>query len=418
MALARARVIALWVLGWTAQAAPRLAIELTPKGPLALEVVAGDREASASLGKSLAQSLGCALSGTAVEADGGEWAFRAACTGSFARRGQALEGTLRFSAFRAPLRAQHIASLAVDVAMPNTPYRNTGFSKNWERALEDGAVHYRRVATPGQLPATVELALGYRQRELETMLAPAGCGLLAALALMVLLHLAVAKRRETDARALWADCLRWMTWGLAAIFVLWATAWAVLSKVFGGDWDAWTLYATWHGWPAILGQAATTLLYCLPALAAAAVWTWRRPAVFETVEDAAWRAILLRALGWIAPAYWTIAAFGSLTIGEPLRAAVRLGIAAALAILLRYLDSGRGTLTGELRRVLSLFGGLTAGMVSAHLVHVSRAALAAPLTMAVAASVVIGMEWWLAVRGGRAATADGEGASLEASPAS
>jgi hypothetical protein len=364
-----------------------VAIELTPNGPLTVEVTAGDRAASATLGRALAQSLGCILSGIAEKADGGQWSFEGTCTGTFLRRGDMLDGTLKFAPFRAALRALHIPSVAIDVGTPNPPYRNIGFSRNWERTLEDGVVHYTRTVTPSQLPATVKLTLGYREREDTLIFAPVGFAVLAGLALIAGLNWAAARAAGMDPRALWFSYLRCVMWGLAGIFLVWAAMWAGIAKAFGGDLDLWALYAAWHGWPAVAGKAVATLLYCLPAILVTLLSLYWRPAAFAPMElRAAARVILLPAYTWILPAYWAIAAFGALITGEPVEALHRIVLAAAGGMLLRWLvfrgRSGWGTVldSGEVwERLCARAGKAGIGLTEVHVLAAADAWMATPV---------------------------------------
>jgi hypothetical protein len=323
--------------------AESVSIELTPSGVLSLQLTAADRALSESLGGALGRSLGCKLSDVAESSNGTQWVIRARCRGVFQRRGQVLDGQLKFAGFRQALTKASVEELAVEVGLPNAPFARGVFPRAWDRTARNGVIHYRGNVEPRELPArAIHVAVGYRTAELALIFVPLPLTLFLAVALLVWLNLAAAKATEIDPRALWFSYRRSLAWGLTGLFLLWAGAWAAISGEFGGETEAWALYRVWNGGSIASGKLLATFLYLCPALLIALlclVWT---PKAFAGLREPRHRFLdtmkmfLLPALALIVPAYWTIDAFGALGRGDGMHVFSKLCLALTSGMLFRF----------------------------------------------------------------------------------
>ena len=342
--MAQVRAIGLLVLLSAVPAvAESVSVELTPQGVLRLRLTAADRAMSESLGAALGRSLGCTLSGVAESSVGGQWVYRARCSGVFQRRGQVLDGQLKFAGFKQALRKASIDEIALDVGVPDAPYSRGAFPRAWDRICRNGVVHRTGVVEPRELPArAIHVALGYRNSDLVLIFGTLPYTLLLALMLLLRLNGSAKKARQMDPRALWFSYRRSVAWGLASLFLLEAAMWAAISGAFAGDTDLWALYSVWNGGSAVSGKMFAAFLYLCPVLLVALLCVWWTPGVFATLRDPRHRLLdtmkmfLLPALEWIVPAYWTIAAFAAMLSGEPMQAFSGICVAAAAGMILRF----------------------------------------------------------------------------------
>ena len=329
--------------------AESVSIELTPAGILSLQLTAADQAMSGQLGAALGRSLGCRLNDVTEDFAGGQWVFRASCAGVFQRRGQVLDGQLKFAAFRQALTKASIDNIAVAVALPNTPYARGVFPKAWDRTCRNGVIHYTGDVEPRELPArAIHVAVGYRAAELALIFGPLPLTLFFAMVLLVWVNLAGAQAPQMDPRALWFSYRRSLTWGVMGIFLFWAGAWAAISGAFGGETDAWALYRVWNGGSVVAGKLLATFCSLFPALLIALsclVWT---PKSFAALREPRHRfldtmkMLLLPAMALIVPAWWTIAAFDAVGRGDWMHVFSKLCVAVTVGMFFRFaLRSGR-----------------------------------------------------------------------------
>ena len=323
--------------------AESVSVELTPQGMLALRLTAAGRAMSESLGAALARSLGCTLSDVAESSVGGQWVFRARCSGVFRRRGQMLEGQLKFAGFKQALRKASIDEIEIDVGVPNAPYFRGAFPRAWDKICRNGVVHRTGVVEPRELPArAIHVALGYRSADLVLIFGPLPYSLLLTVLLLVRLNGSAKKARQMDPRALWFSYRRSVAWGMTGLFLLWAAMWAAISGAFAGDTDLWALYSVWNGGPAVSGRMLATFFYLCPALLMAVLCVWGTPKAFAGLRDPRRRfpdtmkMFLLPALALIVPACWTIGAFAALSSGDLTHVFSSICIAVASGMFLRF----------------------------------------------------------------------------------
>jgi len=296
-----------------------------------------------SLGAALGRSLGCALSDVAGGPSGSQWVFRAGCPGVFQRRGQVLEGQLKFGAFRQALTKTSTEEIEIDVGVPDAPYSRGAFPRAWDRICRNGVVHRTGSVEPRQLPTrAIHVAVGYRNSDLVLIFGPLPYSLLLTLLLLIRLNGSARKARRMDPRALWFAYRRGIAWSMTGVFLLGAALWAAISGALGGDTDLWALYSVWHGGSALRGRMLAASFYVGPALLMAVLSVWWTPRVFAMLRDPGHRFLdtmkmfLLPALGWIVPAYWTIAAFGALGREDFAQAFVRFCVAVTVGLFCRF----------------------------------------------------------------------------------
>ena len=299
--------------------AESVTIELTPRGMVWLWLHSTDRAMAESLGTALGRSLGCTLSDVTENPKDGQWVFRARCPGVFQRHGQVLEGPLKLGAFRQALIKASIQEIHVHVVVPDAPYSRSAFPPAWHKISRNGLVHHSATMAPRELPArAIHLAMGYRTSDLVLIFGPLPYTLLLTVLLLIRLNGAAKKARHMDPRALWFAYRRALAWGMTAIFLVGAGLWAAMSGALGGDTDLFALYSRWQGGIGSSGKALATSFYLYPAFLMTVLSVWWTPRVFANLRDPGRRLLdtlklfLLPALGLIAPAYWTIAAFGAL----------------------------------------------------------------------------------------------------------
>lgn len=316
--------------------AESVTIELTPQGMVWLWLHAADRAMAESLGTALGRSLGCTLSGVTADASGGEWVFHAHCPSVFQRHGQLLEGQLKLGAFRQALTKASIREISVDVIVPDAPYSRSAFGPAWNRTSRRSLVYHTATVEPRQLPArAIHLAMGYRTSDLVLIFGPVPYSLLLTVLLLMRLNGAAKKATQMDPRALWFAYRRALAWGMTAIFLVAAALWAAMSGALGGDTDLWIAYCMWHG--ATCGKSLAGSFYWCPILLMTLLSVWWTPRAFATLRDPRHRLrdtlkmSLLPALALVAPAYWTIAAFGALTSRDFWHALLWIGFAATCA---------------------------------------------------------------------------------------
>jgi hypothetical protein len=337
--MAHVRAVGLLVLlSAVPAAAESVTIELTPPGTVWLWLHAPDKATAESLGTALGRSLGCTLSDVTENPSGGEWVFHAHCAGVFQRSGQVLEGQLKFGAFRQALIKAAVRGIYVDVIVPDAPYSRAAFPAGWNRTSRRGLVYHTATVEPRQLPArAIHLATGYRTSDLVLIFGPVPYTLLLTVLLLMRLNGAAKHAWQMDPRALWFAYRRALAWGMTAIFLLGAALWAAMSGALGGDTDLWAAYCMWHGVGGACGKILAGYFYLCPILLMTLLSVWWTPRVFATLRDPHHRLrdtvkmSLLPALALVAPAHWTIAAFGALTGRDFWHALLWIGFAATCA---------------------------------------------------------------------------------------
>jgi Zn-dependent protease with chaperone function len=340
--MALVRPFGLWLLLWSAPLpAQSVSIELTPRADLNLKVAAGDRSTTSALGMALGRSLGCTLIDVQEQARGAGWEFRAGCSGVFKRRGQVVDGQLKFAGFRQALIKAKVDEIEMDVGVPNAPYARAVFPRSWERTSHDGVVHRTTTAEPRELSArAIHVSTGYRTLELAVIFGPLPFTVLLGALLVAKLNRAAAKAVCMDLRALWFSYLNAAAWGLTGLFLIWAALWGAISGAVGGDMDVWALYNAWNGGSVWTGRMLAAFFYFTPALLVAELCMWWTPRAFVTLREPRYttldsmRVLVLPAASLIVPAYLTIGGFSALGNGDLLNAFLRLWLAFLSGMLL------------------------------------------------------------------------------------
>ena len=341
--MAHVRAVGLLVLLSAVPAvAESVTVELTPQGMVWLWLHSPDKAMAESLGTALGQSLGCTLSEVTENPSNGQWVFHAHCAGVFQRHGQVLDGQLKLGGFRQALTQASIHEIYFNVVVPDAPYSRGAFPAAWNRISRGGLVYHYATVDPRQLPSRgIHLTVGYRTSDLVLIFGPVPYTLLLTVLLVMRLNGAAKHAWQTDPRALWFAYVRSVAWGMTAIFLVGAALWAAISGELRGDADLWTLYCRWHGGLRCFGGVLATFFYLCPALLMTVLSVWWTPPVFAALRDPMHRLrdtvkmFLLPALALIAPAYWTIAAFGALANRDIWHALLWTGFAATCAAGLR-----------------------------------------------------------------------------------
>jgi len=339
---------------WAAPAmAESLSMRISPAGTISLRLSAANQTAASTLGAELARSMGCKLAGAATVPQRQHWIFQAQCLGVLERQGQVLKGELRLASFRRALMASSGNEIELNVIMPDTPYANSTFPRDFDRECSNGAVHRFAILDPQELPEkSIRIAIGYRTADLAMILGPWVAALWLAVAWMVYLNHCVGRSAGRGAPELYFSYLRAVAYGLTGVFLLRAAASAVVAGTFDGEGDVWVLFSGWQRASLLAGRMLSGLLAVTPALLAAALGSRWMPETFGGVrhrflDDL--KVLLLPALAWTVAADWTIGAFAALADIQLGHVVSRLWIAVMCAMLIRFaLRHGREQATARL----------------------------------------------------------------------
>jgi hypothetical protein len=253
----------------------------------------------------------------------GPGAIRLRCTGVFTRRGQVLDGQLKFAGFRRELLRRSVSQISIDVAMPCGPYLHSTFPKSWREWCLNGLVHRSATIDTRELPTDpLLIATGYRLRELAMIFVPLPLVVLLALALLAWINRAAAHAGHLDPRALWFSYVRAWSLGLAGLYVLWVVWWTAITGSVGIPLDIWALFSVWNGGSAWAGRLAALGVFAAAIGLLPWIATHRSPAAFAWLHEprgrfvAGLKTLLLPVLRIILPVTVILLAVDAVATGQ------------------------------------------------------------------------------------------------------